>query len=151
MQRRDKLNYYLDIAEVVGTRSTCHHVRCGAILVKNDEILATGYLGAPRGRRNCIDMTYCRRDLHKQPCRAVHAEENAILSASRSQTLGATLYVVCSDAKTGEYLSGKAECKLCKALIINAGIRSVILRETRDTFRAIDVESEFIVNDDTLE
>ena len=91
MTRRDKENYYLDIAEAVASRGTCLRRNFGAIIVKNDQIVATGYTGAPRGRKNCSDLGYCLREKMNVPrgqryelCRSVHAEANAIISAARS-------------------------------------------------------------------
>ena len=90
MERISKENYYLDIAETVLERATCLRRVYGAIIVKNDEIISTGYNGAPRGRRNCVDMGFCTREAMQVPrgqryelCRSVHAEANAIISASR--------------------------------------------------------------------
>ena len=94
MKRRDKINYYLDIAETVLERSTCLRRNFGAIIVKNDQIISTGYNGAPRGRQNCSDTDICSRDRLNIPkgqryelCRAVHAEANAIIAASRADRL----------------------------------------------------------------
>ena len=88
MQRRDKVNYYLDLAEVVAQRGTCLRRLYGAVIVKNDEVISTGYVGAPRGRENCCDLGYCTREKLQIPrgeryelCRSVHAEANAIISA----------------------------------------------------------------------
>ena len=107
MDRRDKYNYYLDIAETVLERGTCLRRNYGSIIVKNDEIISTGYTGAPRGRKNCTDLGYCRRDKLNVPrgtqyelCRSVHSEANAIISASRKDMIGATLYLVGKEAKT---------------------------------------------------
>ena len=95
MERRDKENYYLDIAETVAERGTCLRRNFGAIIVNKDQIISTGYVGAPRGRRNCIDLGYCVRESLQIPrgeryelCRSVHAEANAIIHASRNDTLG---------------------------------------------------------------
>ena len=111
MKRIDKENYYLDIAETVLERSTCLRRCYGAIIVKNDEIVSTGYNGAPRGRKNCMDLGYCTREAMNVPsgeryelCRSVHAEMNAIISAARRDTLGATLYLAGREAKSGELL-----------------------------------------------
>ena len=111
MKRIDKENYYLDIAETVLERSTCMRRCYGAIIVKNDEIVSTGYNGAPRGRKNCMDLGYCTREAMNVPsgeryelCRSVHAEMNAIISAARRDTLGATLYLAGREAKNGELL-----------------------------------------------
>lgn len=106
MKRRDKTNYYLDIAEVVSERGTCLRRNFGAIIVKNDEIIATGYTGAPRGRKNCTDLNFCKREelniprgTHYELCRSVHAEANCIISASRKDMIGATLYLVGKNKK----------------------------------------------------
>lgn len=156
MKRRDKTNYYLDIAEMVLERSTCLRRKFGAIIVKNDEIISTGYVGAPRGRKNCCDLDYCQREKLGIPkgeryelCRSVHAEANAIISASRADLIGSTLYLACHDAATNQ-LDGNVEpCSMCKRLIINAGIEMVVIRQTRDTYRHICV-ADWIDNDDSL-
>ena len=157
MERRDKINYYLDIAETVLERSTCLRRRYGAIVVKNDSIVSTGYNGAPRSCRNCTDMGYCRREALNVPrgqryelCRSVHAEQNAIIAASRDEMLGASLYLAGRDVKTGETLSDCAPCALCRRFIINAGITKVYCRISRDEFVVTDVE-EWIQNDESLQ
>ena len=101
MERRDKHNYYLDLAETVSQRGTCLRRHFGAVIVKNDEVISTGYVGAPRGRKNCSDIGICIREKLNIPrgeryelCRSVHAEANAIISASRDQMIGASLYLV---------------------------------------------------------
>lgn len=156
MQRRDKTNYYLDIATAVLERGTCLRRSYGAIIVKNDEIISTGYTGAPRGRKNCIDLGYCRRVALNIPrgqryelCRSVHAEQNAIISASRRDMIGATLYLVGRDMTTGEFVKGASSCAMCKRAIINAGIERVIIRDTIDTYTVADV-TDWIENDDSL-
>jgi len=158
MERRDKVNYYLDIAETVLERSTCLRKKYGAIIVKNDEIIATGYNGAPRGRKNCTDIGRCIREEMKVPrgeryelCRSVHAECNAIISAQRSQMIGSTLYMAGHDAATGQRLAGSDSCSMCKRQIINAGIAYVVIRDTADEYRVIDVEKDWILRDETLE
>ena len=107
--RKDKINYYLDIAQSVSERSTCLRRRFGCVIVNNDEIVSTGYNGAPRGRKNCTELGECYREKLSVPrgeryelCRSVHAEQNAIISASRKETIGADLYMVGINAKTGE-------------------------------------------------
>lgn len=156
MERRDKVNYYLDIAETVLKRGTCLRRNYGAILVKNDEIIATGYTGAPRGRKNCSDLGFCVREQRNIPrgqnyevCRSVHAEANAIISARRSDMLDSTLYLVGQDAKNGEYVENANSCTMCKRLIINAGIQKVVVRDDKENFRTILVE-EWITKDDSL-
>lgn len=156
MDRRDKYNYYLDIAETVLERGTCLRRNYGAIIVKHDEIISTGYSGAPRGRENCCDLGYCIRQRLNIPrgqnyekCRSVHAEANCIISASRRDMIGATLYLVGKDMESGEYVSNASSCSMCKRLILNAGIDRVIIRDTPDRYRAIDV-SKWIEEDDSL-
>lgn len=156
MERRDKTNYYLDIAEVVAERGTCLRRNFGAIIVKNDEIIATGYTGAPRGRKNCSDLNYCRREqlniprgTHYELCRSVHAEANCIISAPRKDIIGSTLYLVCKDPKSGKLVENTNSCAMCKRLIINAGIENVIIRDTKNSFRTVKVK-DWIENDDSL-
>ena len=154
--RTSKQNYYLDIADSVLERSTCLRRKYGAIIVRNDEIISTGYNGAPRGRRNCSDLGVCTRESLKIPsgeryelCRSVHAEANAIISAARDQMLGATLYMACEDAKTGELVPDTCSCMMCKRQVINAGIETVIVRNTPTDFTVYRV-SDWIENDDSL-
>ena len=156
MERVSKENYYLDIAETVAERSTCMRKKYGAIIVKNDVIVSTGYNGAPRGRMNCTDLMYCMRDKLNIPrgeryelCRSVHSEANAIIAAPREQMLGATLYMVCVDPKDGSLVSGTSSCMMCKRQIINAGIETVIVRDTKEDFRIIRVQ-DWIDDDDSL-
>ena len=156
MERRDKVNYYLDIADTVSERSTCIRRRYGAIIVREDEIISTGYNGAPRGRKNCVDLGYCKRDSLKIPsgeryelCRSVHAEANAIISAARRDCIGATMYLAGRDAKTGEILEDTTSCSMCRRQIINSGIREVICRTGRDTYQVVHVR-DWIFNDDSI-
>ena len=132
MGRISKENYYLDIAETVLERATCLRRVYGAIIVKNDEIISTGYNGAPRGRKNCVDMGFCTREAMQVPrgeryelCRSVHAEANAITKVAKSgnSSLGATLYVTASP------------CIECSKLIIQAGIKRVVYK---DEYRLTD-------------
>ena len=157
MTRRDKINYYLDIAETVLERGTCLRRNFGAIIVKNDQIVSTGYVGAPRGRENCCDLGYCTRAKLNIPrgqryelCRSVHAEANAIIHASRTDMLKSTLYLVGKECDTGEYVQGAVPCSMCTRLIINAGIATVIVRDDKEKFRVINVADEWIVNDESL-
>ena len=156
MQRIDKENYYLDIAETVLERSTCLRRWYGAIIVRNDEIVATGYNGAPRGRANCNELGVCIRERLQVPrgeryelCRSVHAEANAIISASRNECIGATLYLVGRDALTGQLLPDATSCSMCRRTIINAGIARVVIRRTETEYTVVDVQ-EWIDNDDTM-
>lgn len=157
MERIDKINYYLDMAEVALERGTCLRRNFGAIIVKNDEIISTGYTGAPRGRKNCCDLNYCLREKlnvargeRYELCRSVHAEQNAIISASRDKMIDADLYLVGKDYKTGAYVEGTAPCMLCKRFVINAGIKRVIARENKEEFTIYEVE-DWIKNDESLE
>ena len=157
MARIDKENYYLDIAETVLERSTCMRRCYGAIIVQNDEIVSSGYNGAPRGRANCGDLGYCTREAMNIPsgeryelCRSVHAEANAIISASRREVLGATLYMVCKDPKTGNLIPNSTSCSMCRRLIINAGISKLVIRDTPTEYRIVDVQKEWIEEDDSL-
>ena len=156
MKRISKHNYYLDIAQTVSERSTCLRKRYGAIIVKNDVIISTGYNGAPRGRKNCSDLGRCIREELGVPsgeryelCRSVHSEANAIIAAARENMLGASLYMSCTSPKDGSIISGTNSCMMCKRLIINAGIEKVYIRDTEDTFRVISTE-DWIENDDSL-
>ena len=156
MQRRDKINYYLDIAETVAKRSTCLRRHYGAVIVNHDEIVSTGYVGAPRGRQNCSDLNRCIRMELKIPrgqryelCRSVHAEMNAIIAASREEMIGATLYLVGTEVKTGALVEKADCCQMCKRVIINAGIEKVIVRDTPTAYRTIDVAS-WLSDDDSL-
>ena len=156
MERRDKINYYLDIAQVVAERGTCIRRNYGAIIVKNDEIISTGYVGAPRGRKNCSDIGTCIRQKLNIPrgeryemCRSVHAEANAIISAKRSDMIGATLYLVGLEYETGEIVANSCSCAMCKRMIINAGIERVVVRDTMTVFREILVQ-EWIDDDESL-
>jgi len=158
MARPDKTNYYLDIAETVMERSTCLRRMYGAIIVKNDVIISTGYNGAPRGRKNCTDMGYCRREALAVPrghryeiSRSVHSEANAIIAAPRHEMIGATLYMCGKESANGEYIKNVNSCSMCKRLIINAGIEKVVLRDTKTEYRIIDVQTEWIEYDDSLE
>ncbi|MDR1299155.1 MAG: cytidine deaminase [Oscillospiraceae bacterium] len=156
MERKDKTNYYLDIAETVLERSTCLRRKYGAIIVHSDEIISTGYNGAPRGRKNCIDIASCLRDsLNLQQgeryelCRSVHAEANAIISAARRDMIGATLYLVGRSGKTGLLLADTTSCVMCRRLIINAGISTVVCRTGKGAYTETAIR-DWVFNDDTL-
>ena len=155
-QRMSKDKYYLNIADAVLDRSTCLRRKYGAIIVKNDEILSTGYNGAPRGRVNCSELGYCNREQLRIPsgqryelCRSVHAEANAIISAARRETLGATLYMACVEPDTGALIPGSTSCSMCRRLIINAGIERVVIRDTRTEYRVVEV-ADWVREDDSL-
>ena len=156
MDRVSKENYYLDIAESVLERATCLRRVYGAIIVKNDEIISTGYNGAPRGRKNCVDIGYCAREAMKVPrgeryelCRSVHAEANAIISASRRDMVGGTLYLAGKDAATGQILSDATSCSMCRRLIINAGLEKVVIRTSPTEYTVVQVR-DWVYEDDSL-
>ena len=154
--RRDKTNYYLDLAETVSQRCTCLRRHYSAVIVKDDEVISTGYVGAPRGRQNCSDLGYCLRTKMGIPrgeryelCRSVHAEANAIISASRRDMIGATLYLVGRNVDSGEYIENAVCCSMCKRLVINAGIERVIVRDDKENYRVISV-ADWIADDESL-
>lgn len=154
-ERIDKINYYLEIAKSVSMRGTCLRRKFGAVIVKNDRIVATGYVGAPRGRVNCSDLGKCFRMEHNIPrgqmyekCRSVHAEMNAIISADKEELEGSVLFL-CGIENDGSITPNADCCSMCKRVIINAGISIIVIR-TPDGYKPINVE-EWIKNDDSLE
>ena len=157
MERRDKVNYYLDLADVVARRGTCLRRLYGAVIVKNDEVISPGYVGAPRGRKNCSDLGVCIRRKMNIPrgeryelCRSVHAEANAIISAERERMIGSALYLAGREADTGEYIANSCSCSMCKRMIINAGIETVYIRDDKDHYRVVQVR-EWIDEDESLD
>ena len=156
VERIDKINYYLDIAETVAERSTCLRKKYGSIIVKNDQIIATGYSGAPRGRTNCCDLGYCTKkklmpDTHHggyDACRSVHAEQNAIICAARGDMIDSSLYLV-GVRENREYEEGAAPCLMCRKLIINAGIKEVYVRENKTEYKVYRVD-DWIENDEFI-
>ena len=163
------LSYFLDLAydidvwggqdAAITTQYTAQWVRrnFGAVIVKNDVIVSTGYTGAPRGRANCIDIGTCVRQKMGIPrgeryefCRSVHAEANAIISAQRRDMVGASIYLVGRDARSGELLHDATSCPMCRRMIINAGISQVIIRRDNDTYDTIDV-ADWVAHDDVLD
>ncbi len=156
MQRKDKINYYLDIAETVLKRGSCIRRNFGAVIVNNDQIISSGYTGAPRGRKNCMDMNCCIRQKFNIPrgeryemCRSVHAEANAIIHASREEMLGGTLYLVGKETSNNEYVKNAFPCSMCKRMIINSGIEQVIIRNDFEKFTTVTV-TYWIENDESL-
>lgn len=133
-QRVSKVDTYLNCAEVFAYRSTCLKRKYGAVVVKDDVVISTGYNGAPRGVENCCDIGKCPRmdrNMHQGEgygiCRAIHAEANALLNCSRQQTMGADLYLVSVNPCDNSIHEAKP-CPLCARTIIQAGIRNVYLR-----------------------
>lgn len=157
-ERMDKTDYYLDIAHAVAQRGTCIYRNFGAVIVKNGEIISTGYTGAPRGRKNCCDIGTCiRHDLHVargeryELCRSVHAEANAIISAARRDMIGATMYLVGIERPTGEYTEHACSCSMCERMIINAGIYNVIVRDPSAPNGCVVYDvNEWIEHDESL-
>ncbi|MFA6093437.1 MAG: dCMP deaminase family protein [Elusimicrobiota bacterium] len=140
--RVGKENYYLNIAQEVARRSTCLRRHYGAVIVNNDQIVSTGYAGAPRKTTNCTEIGTCirirlgvRPGEHYEWCRAVHAEQNAIIHAPRFDMMGATLYLAGVGPDNKAVIEGAEPCRICKRMIINAGITRVVIRTTHDEFR----------------
>ena len=127
--------YYLNIAREVAGRATCLRRKFGAVIVKSKQIVSTGYCGAPRGTTNCSDVGFCLRNElgakkgeHYEWCRSVHGEANAIIHASRFDMIGATLYLVGLESETNEIVADAEPCRMCKRMIINAGIEKVVVQ-----------------------
>lgn len=155
-KRPEKTEYYLNIAREVCQRSTCLRRRFGAVILKNDQIISTGYVGAPRGAPNCIDIGKCPREEANIPageryelCRSVHAEANAIINAARAgvSVIGGTMYLYGENVKDGKIAEAKP-CKMCKRMIINAGIEEVVVK-TPGGKKSYSIE-EWVVNDKGL-
>ena len=153
-KRPSKINYYLAMAEVASTRGTCLRRRFGSVIVKDDRIVSTGYVGAPSGRQNCCDVGYCFREANNIPagtmyerCRSSHSEMNAIINASKEEMKDATLYLVGVEPD-GKYTKANC-CAMCKKVIINSGISKVIARQSADEYIEIDVD-DWKKNDDSL-
>ena len=151
--RRDKINYYLDIAQAVASRATCLRRKYGAVIVKNDEIVSTGYNGAPRGRKNCTDLGRCLRQENNiksgeryELCRSVHAESNACLSAGRKNCIDADIYLTGIE---GDKFAKAECCIMCKRVLINCGLRQVYYRIDKDNYEIVDI-SDWIENDEEL-
>ena len=149
---------FMEMAQLVSTWASCYQEerKIGAVIVKDKRVMTTGYNGAPRGRKNCMDLGYCAREAMNVPsgqryelCRSVHAEANAIISAARRETLGATLYMACVEPDTGALIPGSTSCSMCRRLIINAGIERVVIRDTRTEYRVVEV-ADWVREDDSL-
>lgn len=153
MERPSKAEYYLNIAREVSRRGTCLRRRFGAVIVRDDQIVSTGYVGAPRGAKNCSDIGRCPREEANIPsgeryelCRSVHAEQNAIINAARAgvSVLGGTMYIYGENIKDGTIAEGKP-CKLCRRYIINAGLKKVVIKG-KDGYKEHEVE-DFVKDD----
>lgn len=134
LPRISKDEYYLNIAREVSRRSTCFRRSIGAIIVRDDQIISTGYVGAPRKTKDSLEHGFCLRDRLNIPhgqryelCRSVHAEQNAIINAARAgvSLLGGDMYIFGSDARSGQPIDA-FPCFICKKMIINAGLKRVI-------------------------
>ncbi|BED91794.1 MAG: cytidine deaminase [Candidatus Improbicoccus pseudotrichonymphae] len=148
MLRRDKDNYYLDVAQIILSRASCLRRKFGAVIVNKDKIISCGYNGAPRGRQNCCDLNFCVRNKLNvsrgqkyELCRSVHAEANAIIHSSLENMMGSCLYLVGIEVKDSTYVENAVPCDMCKRLIINSGIEKVFARNTVDDFSVMNVSS----------
>lgn len=144
MKRPSKNEYYLGIAEAVSKRSTCIRRQYGAVIVNADEIISTGYNGAPRGEENCADRGCCERNRLNIPkgeryelCRSVHAEQNAIISAARKEMIGAVIYIT-GTSGDGSWADGRP-CEICSKMIKNAGIKEVVFRDIDGSIKTMEV------------
>jgi len=143
-ERPGKDQYYLNIAREVCRRGTCLRRQYGAVIVKDDQIVATGYAGAPRGVANCVDLGVCLREELAVPpgeryelCRSVHAEMNAVLHAARERTLGAVMYLFGLEVSTGLPTANPEPCQLCRRVIINAGIDRVVVQPAGQPLKSL--------------
>ena len=155
MERIGKDDYYLNIALEVSRRGTCLRRNYGAVIVNHDEIISTGYTGAPRGAKNCVDIRYCSRTNMGVPsgeryelCRSVHAEMNAVIHASRRDALGGTMYLMGVEMEDGRPIQSGAEpCRLCKRVIINAGLEKVVTRNASG-YTIVSLVKDWISHED---
>ncbi len=157
-RRPSKDEYYLNIAKEVAQRGTCLRRRYGAVIVREDQIVSTGYVGAPRGTPNCIDVKRCLREELNIPhgeryelCRSVHAEMNAVINAARAgvSLLGGTMYIYGEDVKTGKIVDAYP-CKMCRRVIINAGLKRVVIRCADGSIKSFDV-SDWVAEESDME
>ena len=148
---------FMEMAHVIAGWTSCYRPgrSIGCVIVKDKRIMTTGYNGAPRGRKNCVDMGFCTREAMQVPrgeryelCRSVHAEANAIISASRRDMVGSTLYLVGRDGRTGALLGDATSCAMCRRQVINAGISKVVIRKTKTEFDVVDVQDWVQQEDD---
>lgn len=131
--RISKDDYFLALALEISKRGTCLRRNYGAVVVKHDQVISTGYTGAPRGRVHCCDIGVCERIRQNIPkgqryelCRSVHAEQNAIIHTSRIDLIGSTMYLNGTNANNSLIDGHIIPCEICKKMIINAGISNVI-------------------------
>lgn len=154
-ERPSKIEYYLNIAMEVAKRGTCLRRNFGAIIVKNDQIISTGYVGSPRKTKNCVDEGRCFREENNIPqgeryelCRSVHAEMNAIINAPRSEMIDASMFIVGLQYKTKKIVENAEPCKLCKRVIINSGITEVYVKTGKNKTKKIEVKKWIDDEDD---
>lgn len=158
-ERVSKEDTYLNCAEVFAYRSTCLKRKYGAVIVKDDVVISTGYNGSPRGKENCCDIGECpriKRGMHQGEgygiCKAIHAEANALMNCSREQTIGADLYL--TGINPADAIVHKAKpCPLCARMIIQAGIRKVYLRQGdgMDNYIVLPAEKlEWCIRDENI-
>ena len=149
---------FMELAWVISNWASCFRKgrKIGCVIVKNKRIVTTGYNGAPAGIKTCVERGECLRNkrgiesgTHAELCYAIHAEQNAIIAAPREQMLGATLYMCCIDPVSHEVVGGTCSCAMCKRMIINAGIETVVVREDKENYTVYPVQS-WIDNDDSL-
>ena len=157
MKRPSWDEYFMEMAELTAKRSTCMRRNVGAVIVKEKHAIATGYNGAPRGIKHCEERGGCLRQKLGVPsgqrhelCMALHAEQNAMLSAERKDMINSTLYIVGVRTDTNQYEEGASPCQMCRKLIINSGISEVIVRIDKNSFNCFKVK-DWINNDDLLE
>jgi len=145
--RPPKDRYYLNISKEVAERSTCFRNKGGAIIVRGDQIVATGYIGAPRKTKDCLERGNCLRDKMDIPhgknyeiCRSVHCEQNCIINAARAgvSLYGGDIYIYL-ERRNGERINS-FPCFICKKMIINAGIKRAICSTKEGEMRIFDVE-----------
>lgn len=150
LERPDKDQYYMDIAKNVAMRCTCLSIKFGAVILKEDQIVSTGYVGAPRKTSDCITRGFCLRRRLKVPsgeryelCRSVHAEMNAIINAARAgvSVLGGTVFLWGAKINEGEFkVLDMQPCFICKKMIINAGIKRFVVSTKEGGTRSFDVD-----------
>lgn len=142
--RPDWENYFIEIAKVVSSRATCMRRKYGAVIVKDNVIISTGYNGAPRGIENCIDLNKCIRKEQNIPsgeryelCEAVHAEQNAVINAPPERMKGATIYIAGFE-EDNSFANGKP-CKLCERMIRNSQITEVVYLKSDGNLEKIKI------------
>lgn len=161
IMKQSQVDHYLDIAQEACHKSTCLRANYGAVIVKDGEIISIGYNDAPTGRQSCTELNYCRRKQLNIPrgeryemCRSVHAEVNAILSASKEMLEDASLFLVGINPETGDLIENADCCSICKRIIINSGIKEVFIRTKKPEVQKPIVlyvsVKQWITNDETL-